>query len=75
MIIDAHTHIHPDPSGFGEKYNASVEYLINSLENSEVDKTIVLPIYPQISNKFVVDACKKYSDKNLKPEKLLYSKT
>jgi len=63
MIIDAHTHIHPNPKGFGEKYNASVENLINSLENSNVDKTIVLPIYPQISNKFVANSCKKYPEK------------
>ncbi|RKX65231.1 hypothetical protein DRP44_06775 [candidate division TA06 bacterium] len=63
MIIDAHTHIHPDAKGFGEKYDASVENLINSLENSDVDKAIVLPIYPEIPNKFVADACKKYPDK------------
>ena len=63
MIIDAHTHIHPDPKGFGEKYDASVENLINSIDNSEVDKAIVLPIYPQVPNKFIADACKKYPDK------------
>jgi len=63
MIIDAHTHIHPDPKGFGEKYDASIENLITSIDNSNVDKAIVLPIYPQISNKFVADACNKYPDK------------
>lgn len=63
MIIDAHTHIHPNPKGFGEKYNASLENLITSLDKCDVDKAIVLPIYPEIPNKFVADACKKYPDK------------
>lgn len=63
MIIDAHVHIHPDAKGFGEKYDASVESLITSINNSGVDKAIILPIYPQIPNKFIADACKKYPDK------------
>lgn len=63
MIIDAHTHIHPDPKGLGDKYDASIENLINSLNNSEVDKAIVLPIYPEIPNKFVADVCKRYPTK------------
>ena len=63
MIIDAHTHIHPDPKGFGEKYDASLESLISSIENSDVDKAILLPISPLVSNEFIAESCKKYQDK------------
>lgn len=63
MIIDAHTHIHPDPQGFGVKYDASMQKLIMSIESSDVDKAIVLPIYPMVSNEFIAKVCKKHHDK------------
>src|SRR3990172_10037888 len=62
MIIDAHTHIHPDPKGFGERYDASLETLISSLEKSDVDKAILLPISPYVPNEFIAEACRKYPD-------------
>jgi predicted TIM-barrel fold metal-dependent hydrolase len=62
MIIDGHTHIHPDPKGFGESFDASLKHLIKSIQNSPVDKAIILPIYPQIPNEFIAAACKTYPD-------------
>lgn len=62
MIIDAHVHVHPNPKGFGEKYDASIENLIKSLNQSDVDKAIVLPIAPIVSNKFIEKVCKAYPD-------------
>jgi len=69
MIIDAHVHVHPDPKGFGEKYDASVEVLINNLEVSPVEKACVLPIAADdpflrnVKNEFVAEICEKYPDK------------
>lgn len=63
MIIDAHVHIHPDPKGFGEKYDASLDTLINLLDKSPVDKAVLLPIYPRVTNSFIAEACQKYPDK------------
>lgn len=62
MIIDGHTHIHPRPNGFGSKYDASVASLIQAIRQSPVDKAVVLPIAPEISNEFVVAACREYPD-------------
>lgn len=63
MIIDAHVHIHPDPKGWGEKYDASLNTLINLLDKSPVDKAVLLPIYPKVTNAFIAKACQEYSDK------------
>ena len=63
MIIDAHVHIHSDPKGFGEAYDASLDTLINLLNESDIDKAILLPIYPLVSNTFIAEACRKYPDK------------
>lgn len=63
MIIDAHVHIHPDPGGFGDDYNASLAALIDLLDKSPIDKAVLLPIYPKVSNTFIAKACQGYPDK------------
>lgn len=63
MIIDAHVHIHPDPRGFGEAYDASLDTLIELLEKGRIDKAVLLPIYPQVTNAFIAGACQKYPDR------------
>ena len=63
MIIDAHVHIHHDPKGFGENYDASLGTLIDLLDKSPVDKVVLLPIYPKVTNAFIAEACQKYPDK------------
>ncbi len=63
MIIDAHVHIHPDPRGFGEGYDASLDTLISLLDGSPIDKVVMLPIYPMVTNTFIAEACQRYPDK------------
>jgi len=63
VIIDAHVHIHPDPEGFGENYDASLGTLIELLDKSPIDKVVLLPIYPKVSNAFIAEACQEYPDK------------
>jgi predicted TIM-barrel fold metal-dependent hydrolase len=65
MIIDAHTHIHPDSRGFGERYDASLKNLITCLDNSPVDMAIILPISPMVPNEFIVEACNQYPNRLL----------
>lgn len=69
MIIDAHTHVHPQADGFGPRYDAGLEAFIRDLDASEVDKAILLPLatvtgmFPPISNEFVAECCSKHPDK------------
>ncbi len=63
MIIDAHTHIHPDPNGFGERFDASLKNLVDSLDRCPVEKAILLPFFPQVPNEFIAKSCKKFPDK------------
>jgi predicted TIM-barrel fold metal-dependent hydrolase len=63
VIIDAHVHITKNGKWFNTDYDASVERLIKSLEESKIDKAVVLPIAPLISNDFVAKVCDDYPDK------------
>jgi len=63
LIIDAHVHIHPDPQGFGGNYDASLGTLMHLLNESSIDKVVVLPIYPKVTNAFIAEACQEYPDK------------
>jgi predicted TIM-barrel fold metal-dependent hydrolase len=63
MIIDAHVHVHPDPKGFGDLYDASLDNLMHQMKNVPIDKIILLPIAPKIPNSFVAEICKMYPDK------------
>ena len=63
MIIDAHTHVHPEKSGFGDKCDASLDNLIRRLDESKVDKAVILPIAPMVSNAFIGQCCSEYPNK------------
>ena len=69
MIIDAHTHVHPDQDGLGERYDARLETLLAELEHSEVDKAVILaeaidvPYVKRIENAYVAECCAKHPDK------------
>lgn len=63
MIIDAHVHILPDPHGFGEKFDASLEHLLSSMDALPIDKAITLPIAPMASNAFIYESCAKHPGK------------
>lgn len=62
-VIDAHVHITEDGKWFHTDYDASVEKLLINLEESKIDKAVILPIAPFISNEFVAKVCSQYPDK------------
>lgn len=57
MIIDAHTHIHPDAHGFGPQKDASVEALLANLKAAGISKAVVLAIEPRMPNAYVAEQC------------------
>jgi hypothetical protein len=65
VIVDAHVHIHPRKDGFGDRFDASLDALIRSLDASPVDRAILLPIAPDIPNAFVAEAVARYPTKLL----------
>lgn len=62
MIIDCHTHIHPRADGFGARCDASVAALLEALRDGPVDRAVVLPIAPIVSNEFIANACREHPD-------------
>jgi predicted TIM-barrel fold metal-dependent hydrolase len=63
MIIDAHVHVTENGKWFNTHHDASLERLILSLEESGIDKAVVLPIAPFVSNQFVARVCSEYPDR------------
>lgn len=63
MVIDAHVHITENGKWFNTSHNASLGYLIESLERSSVEKAVILPIAPFISNSFIARACREHPNK------------
>jgi uncharacterized protein len=67
VIIDALTHLHPNPHANGENYDLSPEFLIQNLEDSPVDMAVVTAIEGdepyRIPTSFVAECCRKYPDK------------
>lgn len=61
MIIDAHTHLHPDARGFGPTRDASVSALLAGLERAGIAQAVVLAIEPDMGNAFVAQACAEHS--------------
>ncbi len=68
MIIDAHTHVHPQKDGYGKKHDASLDFLMENLAESEVDKAAIFPIagdsptVSRVQNSFIAECCEKYPD-------------
>ena len=60
MIIDAHTHIHPDRAGFGPTKDASAEALVANLAGAGIDRAVVLAIEPDMGNEFVAQECAEH---------------
>jgi len=63
LVIDAHVHITENGKWFNTTHDASVNHLMRSLDQSSIDKAVVLPIAPIISNEFVAEICNEYPDK------------
>jgi hypothetical protein len=62
-FIDAHSHVHPEKKGFGEKYDASTDNLLESMAEAGACLAIILPIHGMVDNKFVSQTCNKHPDK------------
>lgn len=69
MIVDAHTHVSPEPGGMGHGYNASVAYLLENLDACSVDKAMIaaedvdVPYIKPITNRFVGECCAQHPDR------------
>lgn len=62
MILDAHTHIHPDPRGFGPTRDASVDGLLKNMRAAGIAQAVVLAIEPDMGNAFVAETCASHSE-------------
>ena len=67
MIIDALTHVNPDPKAYGPAHDLSLEFLIRQLEESPVDKAIVTAIEADspyaTSTKYVAECRDRFPDR------------
>ena len=62
MIIDAHTHIHPNPHGFGSHKDASVTTLVKNLKSAGISKAVVLAIEPDMGNDYISKKCAEHPE-------------
>ncbi len=60
QIIDAHTHVTSDGHWFETRYDASIDRLIRSIAEYGLERVVVLPIDPVISNDFIVEISREY---------------
>lgn len=65
MLIDCHSHVHPDPGGLGARQDASTDAFLREFDASPLDKIVLLPIEPVIPTAFVLDLAKKRPGKIL----------
>lgn len=67
MIVDALTHINPDPRAFGPKYDAGLDFLLKNLDESPVDKAVIVAIdadtHYATDSEFVAECCHAHPDK------------
>lgn len=63
MIIDAHVHITENGKWFDTRHDASLKKLIDSLDKNKIDRAILLPIFPYISNEYILNVCNEYPEK------------
>ena len=66
-VVDALTHIHSNRDAFGSRYDASVEFLVENLAESGVDRAVVTAIASDdaygIDSEYVAECCRKYPDR------------
>lgn len=64
MVIDAHVHIWENTGDPVARGDGSLTSLLKNLEaNPDIQKAVILPIAPKVSNRFVGEACKAHPDK------------
>ncbi len=59
MIIDSHCHVHPDQDGLGAKQDATEQAFLQALDDSPLDRIVLLPIEPVIPTEFVFNVAAK----------------
>ncbi len=62
MIIDAHVHITENGKWFDTNHDASLNKLLVSLDECKINKAVLLPIFPYISNEFILNVCNEYPE-------------
>lgn len=62
MIIDAHVHITENGKWFETGHDASLKKLLISLDDNKIEKAILLPIVPYISNEYISTVCNEYPE-------------
>lgn len=62
MIVDAHTHIHPDIRGFGATRDASAASLVRDIKAAGISRAVVLAIEPEMGNAFIAQQCTEYPE-------------
>jgi predicted TIM-barrel fold metal-dependent hydrolase len=50
-----------DGHWFETRYDASIDRLVQSIDENRIDRVVVLPIHPGISNDFIVEISREYS--------------
>ncbi|MBA7716702.1 hypothetical protein ES703_125778 [subsurface metagenome] len=63
LIVDAHVHVTPDGRWFQTRHDASLSNLITEMNRSDIERAVVLPISPMISNEFISQICTKHPDR------------
>lgn len=67
MIIDALTHVHPDPRAYGPEHDLSLDNLIANVDASPVDRAVVTAIASDTrygtDTEFVAECCRTYPEK------------
>jgi predicted TIM-barrel fold metal-dependent hydrolase len=65
MIIDSLTHITPDGSWFNPVYDASEVRLLREMDQTQIERAVVVALAGYISNKFVLEVCGRHSGRLL----------
>ena len=62
MIIDTHVHVTENGKWFNTSHDASLQRILNLIDKKIINKAVLLPIDPYISNEFIVNTCREYPD-------------
>lgn len=69
MIVDAHVYVHPERDGFGSRFDASLEFLMEEMNACEVERAAIFPIASEnpyikwTSNQYVGECCAMHPEK------------
>lgn len=63
MIVDSLTHVTPDGRWFDTTMDASENELLHQLDQSSVERAVVVALAGHIENKFVREVCQRHGDR------------